>query len=196
MLEYIKGILTEATPSQATIEINGLGYLIFIPLSTYTRLPQIGCSLLLYTSVIIREDSHKIFGFFQKNERNLFEKYNTINGVGPKTSLALVGHLDIADLEMAISSANIALLCKVPGIGKKTAERIVLELKGHIFEPKAPDAPSLGLQNDSLVTDAISALVNLGYQPLDSQKAVKKAFDNITDTKNLAALITAALKKI
>jgi len=196
MLEYIKGTLTEALPHQAVIEIGGLGYRIHIPLSTYAKLPKIGTETTLYTSTVIREDSHKVFGFIDRGQRNLFEKCNNISGIGPKTSLALVGHLEIADLQMAVATTNITLLCKVPGIGKKTAERIVLEMKDLVLQNSASSPFTKISGEDSLIGDAINALINLGYQPLDSQKAVKKALESLPGQKDLPLLITTALKKV
>ncbi len=140
----------------------------------------------------IREDCNKNFGFLAREERDLFEEFLAISGVGPKTALALVGHLELADLYFAIAQKNIALLCKIPGIGKKTAERLVVELKDR---PRKQNfsAPS---GKGKVAEDAVSALVNLGYQPLRAQKAVKNALDSSKDTVELSQLITASLRHI
>ena len=119
MYEYMKGKLVEASPSKATIDIGGIGYCLLIPLSNYSHLPPLGSEILFYVSLIIREDAHTLYGFLSRTERTLFEKLTSISGIGPKTALTLIGHLEPHDLQLAISQANVALLCKVPGIGKK-----------------------------------------------------------------------------
>lgn len=192
MFEYLRGKLTEASVEKAVVDISGLGYRLHIPFSNFAKLPAIGHEVFFYISSYIREDCHKNFGFLTREERDLFEEFLAISGVGPKTALALVGHLELADLYFAIAQKNIALLCKIPGIGKKTAERLVVELKDR---PRKQNfsAPS---GKGKIAEDAVSALVNLGYQPLRAQKAVKNALDGGQDKLELAQLITASLRHI
>jgi holliday junction DNA helicase RuvA len=195
MLEYIRGTLTEASPLKAVVEINGLGYKLYIPFSNYSKLPALGKEALLYVSTIIREDAHKLYGFVTRQERNLFEQFIEVSGIGPKTALSLVGHIDAGDLQMAISQANVNLICKVPGVGKKTAERLIIDMRDKFkkTEGMVPGAPH---QEGGVISDAISALVNLGYQPLLAQNAVKKALSQSKEEPDLAKLITSALKAI
>lgn len=190
MYEYLKGKLAEMTPGKITLEVNGIGFGLLIPLNSYSKLPQLGNEVIIYTALIIREDAHTLFGFLFKNERDLFYKLNEVSGIGPKTALALVGHVEAADLQLAISQANISLLCKIPGIGKKTAERLVVDLRD-VFK-KQPL-----LEQKSVIpvaSDAIGALTNLGYHPLQAQKAVQNVMKNAKDDIDLGTLITQALK--
>ncbi|HSW86766.1 MAG TPA: Holliday junction branch migration protein RuvA [Rhabdochlamydiaceae bacterium] len=197
MLEYIKGKLTEATPSKAIIEIQGIGHGLLIPLSTYSKLPQTGKEVCMYVSTVIREDSHKDYGFLTREERDLFEKLNDVSGIGPKTALALIGHMDLATLHCAISKGDVNAICKVPGIGKKTAERMIIDLRDKLKHLNTQNFPSL-LSNPSIAaSDAISALVNLGYPAVIAQKAIKKALDQSeTEEPSLSDLITSALRNL
>ncbi|MBP9841259.1 MAG: Holliday junction branch migration protein RuvA [Simkaniaceae bacterium] len=185
MFEYIKGTLVSATPQKAVLDNQGLGYLLAIPVSVFHQLPQIGTSLLLFVSTIIREDSAKSYGFLTESERNFFEKLISISGIGPKTALSLIGHLPEGELLSAIHTGNVSQLTKVPGIGKKTAERLVVEMRGSLPSAATPVAQ-----------DAISALINLGYSTTDAQKAITKALSTKEAAHNLSLLITLALKQM
>ncbi len=193
MWEYIKGILTEASPAKAVVEIQGIGYQLHIPLSTYGKLPQIGKEVLFYIASVIREDSHRNYGFLVRQERDLFEKFCEISGIGPKTSLGLVGHMEVGDLQRCIAQGNVALLCKVPGIGKKTAERLMIELKDKI---KITTGSSSTFGEGGKISDAISALINLGYPAARADKAIQTALSKSQTEPPLAELITQALRHI
>lgn len=197
MIEYIKGILTESTPIKTVIEVNGIGYKISIPLSNYSKLPAIGEKVCLFISSVIREDSHKHFGFLTPTERDFFETLIDISGIGPKTALALLGHLDATDLQIAISQSDLTSICKVPGIGKKTAERLVVEMRDRVNKNSAIFiAPSSPQTSPSLSGDALRALIHLGYQPLQAQKALKSVIDESKEEQDLGKLITLALRKL
>ena len=144
MFDYIKGALISLTPHQAVVDVGGIGYLLYTPLSAFSAMPPIGEKILFYISSVIREDSHKNFGFLTREERDLFEKISAVSGIGPKTALALIGHLDSLALESAITTANSHLLSKIPGIGKKTAERLIVELRDKVLKglKKSPLSPS------------------------------------------------------
>lgn len=183
MYEYIRGTLNELSPYYAVVETAGVGWKIFIPFSS--KMPSLGSPVTLYTSFIIRENSQSLYGFLSKQERDLFEQLLSISGVGPKTALSLVGHLDYSQLIISIRDSDTGSLCRVPGIGKKTAERIVLEVKDKL--PLVSNAPPL-------THDAIRALVHLGY----SQPIAKKAVETVlkkSDNLDLSSLITRALKE-
>lgn len=200
MFEYIKGQLTAATPIKVTLETHGVGYLLYIPFNNYAKLPKIGSSLTLYVSTVIREDSHRNFGFLTSDQRDLFECLIEVSGIGPKMGLALLGHMEINELQFAIAQGNSAAICKIPGIGKKTAERLVIELRDKV--KKWGDKTSDGLSNSTassdggVISDAISALINLGYNPVQAQKAIKTALGKSEEAPELAKLITAALRCI
>jgi Holliday junction DNA helicase RuvA len=195
MLEYLKGKLIEATPLKAVVDIGGLGYQLLIPVSSFSKVPPLGKEVLFYVSAVIREDSHKLFGFLTRGERDLFEKLLDVSGVGPKTALAFIGHLPLEELQSAIAHSNIALLCKIPGVGKKTAERLVIDMRDKVKNLQLEGIGSPLLAQGS-VADAVSALIHLGYNPLQAQKAIKTALGTSKEEPPLAQLITAALRCI
>ena len=195
MYEYIKGTLTALYPEYAVIETHLIGYKIYIPINLYTNSLQIGKEVQLYLSHMVREDSERLFGFLTKESRNFFEKLCSISGIGAKTALSLIGHMENRQLQVAIQTGNIQLLTHIPGIGKKTAERIVVELSDQInkwnFTQKAPqEGPT------ELFSDAFTALLNLGYNQPQAQKAVQKALDEGDAQLTLSRLITTALRHI
>lgn len=197
MIEYIKGTLADSSPTKTIIDINGIGHRIAIPLSNYSKLPKIGEQVRLFISTIIREDAHKNYGFLTSDERDLFENLINVSGIGPKTALALLGHLEPTDLQIAISQSDITSICKVPGIGKKTAERLIIEMRDRVQKISSLQAiiPA-AVTGRTVASDALSALVNLGYQPLQVQKAIKLIIEGNEKEHDLAGLITAALKKL
>jgi Holliday junction DNA helicase RuvA len=198
MFEYIKGALAHASPSYVAIDVHGLGYRLHIPLNNYAKLPALGTQIVFFITTVIREDSHKLYGFLTQQERGLFEHLIEISGIGPKTALALIGHMELPDLQAAISQNNIAKVCKIPGIGKKTAERLIVEMRDKIYKVfgQEPLTTSSSLKETGVIADAISALVNLGYNSAPAQKAVKAALESHGKEPALAILITSALRYI
>lgn len=201
MLDYIKGILTVASPEKVTVENSGLGYQFHVPLSTYSALPKLGKEVQLFVHTVIREDSHKSYGFLTADERTIFEKVINVSGIGPKTGVALVGHLDGAAFQSAVQNGNVSMISKVPGIGKKTAERLIIEMRDKASDLcKNISAKSVGGaaagQGGGAVFDAISALINLGYPAAQAQKAVNNAASAHKELPELAKLITLALQEI
>jgi Holliday junction DNA helicase RuvA len=194
MYESIKGTLVDKTPQKAVIEINGIGYRLAIPLSTYTRLPDLGKTLQLFLSQVVREDSNTLYAFLLKEERDLFETLITLSGIGPKSALSIIGHLEIGAFQRAIASADVRLLSKIPGIGKKTSEKLVIEMRDKFKGVKGKAVPLAAV--DGVVGDAMNALLNLGYNPLEAQKAVHAVLEEKKDETDLGKIITAALQKI
>lgn len=195
MFEFFRGKLVQALPTKAVVEINGIGYAIQISLKTYQALPQLNTDVLIYVAPIIREDEHTLYGFLTIEEKNLFHHIISISGIGPKTAVAILGHVDVTDFQLAVLQSNGALLSKIPGIGKKTAERIIIELRDKFqnvsrIEPNS----NISLSSGSMTSDAISALTNLGYHPLEAQKRVKHALSLQKEEPDLSALISTALK--
>lgn len=198
MYEYVKGTLIETTPSKAVVEVHGLGFSLLIPFNNFSKFPALGASVTLYTSYVVREDSQRLYGFLTRSQRDLFESLIEVSGIGPKTGLSLVGHMEINELQAAISQGNVQLICKIPGIGKKTAERLIVEMRDKV--KKGLDK-SLGhpLEQEGelgVVADAISALINLGYNTAQAQKAIKSALEKTKGEPELAKLITSALRSI
>ena len=200
MYEYIKGTLIETTPLKATIEANGIGYSLLIPFNNFSKLPAIGAQIILYTSFVVREESQRLFGFLTRQQRDLFEDLTEVSGIGPRTGLCLIGHMEINELQAAIAQNQIQLICKIPGIGKKTAERLIIEMRDKIKKMTGKTAEMHPLQvNDNeegIVADAISALINLGYNSTQAQKAIKTALAKTQGAPELAKLITLALRSI
>ncbi len=203
MYHYVKGQLTASTPSAVTVETGGIGYKISIPVSLYSHLPPIGSDILLHTSFVIRDNSQSLYGFLSAIERDLFEEIiNVVTGFGPKIALNLIGHLPTEQLYAAIQHNEIDAICKVPGIGKKTAQRLIIEMKDKIPKMLGGHVPSefainVGLSPKSqMISDAMNALINLGYNSATAQKAVQKTLKEADDAIDLPSLITTSLKNV
>lgn len=195
MFEYIKGKLIEVDTQRAIIDVNGIGYKVFIPASIYTDILNKD-NIILYTSYIVKEESQTLYGFLTKLQKNIFEMLITVSGIGAKTAVLLLSHLEIDNLHIAIENADIRLISKVPGIGKKTAERLILELRDKFktLNQKYIGNPHLN-KKATIASDAIAALMNLGYNPIKAQKAVNSAIQD-SDEIDLSSLITKALRSI
>lgn len=189
MFEYIKGTLVESSPVRAIVETQGLAYRIWIPLSHYAKLPQTGQEITLFLRHVVREDSEDLYGFLSRSDRELFELLIAISGIGPKTALGLIGHMEGSAFQQAISESDIPALCRIPGVGKKTAERLIIELRDKIKKLVTSTAPV-----SSLAEDALSALIHLGYSNAHAQKAIKTALDKNKENPSLSQLITLALR--
>ena len=194
MFEFIRGSLKEKGPLKAVVETHGIGYRLAIPLSTYSRLPPLEKEVLLYLSHVVREDSETLFAFLTHEERDLFETLITLSGIGPKTAQSIIGHIDIGSFERAVTAADTRLLSKIPGIGKKTAERLVIEMRDKFKQKGSSKLPSSS--DGSLIGDAVQALMNLGYHPAAAHKAVQAVLEEKKGEIDLARLITSALQKI
>lgn len=200
MYAYIKGTLVHSTPSTAVIEANGIGYQLHIPSRTYSQLPQAGAHLILYTSFIVREQSQALYGFTTVQERDFFEQLLGVTGIGPKTALSLVGHMALVELQQAIVQGDATSICRVPGIGKKGAERLIIEMRDKVGAlgvlPTDLAVHVVGDKRSQDVMDAISALINLGYNQGVAQKAIKKTLKEVPEEVDLASLISGALKNV
>lgn len=186
MYEFIKGMLVEVTAAHAVVEAGGVGYKILVPLNLMSRAPRIGLSILLYTTCVIREQSHTLVGFLEREERNFFDKLIGFSGIGPKIALSLIGHMGLSGLQQAVAAGQSAPFAKVPGVGKKTAERLLIELKG-----KVPVA-CLGLKHG--MSDALQALLNLGYAQNTAYQAICQAEKEIGNSDDLSTLIACAIR--
>jgi len=178
MIAHLRGTLLEKHPNQAIVEAQGVGYDVAIPISTFTALPSPGEEVRLKIHTVVREDSIQLFGFLTAEEKALFEKLITVSGVGPKLALTVLSGIAAPQLAEVIRAADIQKLTRVPGIGRKTAERIVLELRDKIDEsPRratgAAGAPAVILSQDE--ADVVSALVNLGAQRAAAETAARRA---------------------
>ena len=167
MIGKLTGVIAEKSPPQVVIDVQGVGYEVDVPMSTFFNLPGLGERATLLTHLSIREDAHVLFGFLTAEERSTFRLLIKISGVGPKMALSLLSGMSVGDLAQAVSKQEAGRLVKVPGIGKKTAERLLLELKGKL----SPDL-SVSVANDAQA-DILQALVALGYSEKEAGSALK-----------------------
>ncbi|MFL6673908.1 MAG: Holliday junction branch migration protein RuvA [Massilia sp.] len=170
MIGRISGILLEKNPPQLLVDCQGVGYEVDVPMSTYYNLPQLGDKVTLFTHQAIREDAHLLFGFGSPNERAVFRQLIKISGVGARTALSILSGMTIADLAQAVTLQEAGRLVKVPGIGKKTAERLLLELKGKLG---ADIGAVAGSARDDAQSDVLNALLALGYSDKEALAAIK-----------------------
>ncbi len=170
MIGRLTGVIAEKSPPQVLVDVNGVGYELDVPMSTFYNLPGIGERATLLTHFVVREDAQQLFGFLTNDERSTFRQLVKISGVGPRTALSILSGLSVAELAAAVSRQESGRLVKVPGIGKKTAERLLLELKGKL-------GTDLGLPAATAATDAqadiVQALVALGYNEREAAAALK-----------------------
>jgi Holliday junction DNA helicase RuvA len=178
----LRGTLAEKQPPHLILDVNGLGYELEVPMTTLYRLPSVGEPLTLHTHLVVREDAQLLYGFFGKRERDFFRELIRLNGVGPKLALALMSSLEVDELVRCVQSQDTSALTKVPGVGKKTAERLLVELKDRFKawetvpamfalvpnQPGGPDAAPVATAEN----DAVSALISLGYKPQEASKAI------------------------
>jgi Holliday junction DNA helicase RuvA len=178
MIGRISGILLDKTPPLALIDCNGVGYECEVPMSTFYLLPQVGDKVTLLTHFVVREDAQLLFGFGTHQERLMFRQLLKVNGIGAKSALAILSGLSIDELIQAVSLQEAGLLTRVPGIGKKTAERLLLELKDKFTLDSALSIKGSGMA--SISQDVLNALIALGYNERESLNAVKSLDINLT----------------
>ena len=173
MIGRLNGTLLEKTPPQVLVDCHGVGYEVDVPMSTFYHLPAVGQPVTLLTHFVVREDAQLLYGFATAEERSVFRQLLRITGVGARTALSILSGMNVADLAQAVSQQESARLVKVPGIGKKTAERLLLELKGKIGADLPLVAGTAVAQNEQQ-HDILQALVALGYSEREAAAAVKK----------------------
>ena len=199
MIAFLRGKLVEALPTQATIEVNGLGYDVLIPLSSYDKLPAPGQEVKLLTHLAVREDAHVLYGFMSAAERDLFRMLiQTVSGIGPKIALNVLSGMNVTALRGAVAKGDVKALSQISGVGKKTAERIVVELKDKIGAVGAWEAASAqrGLSApEQKVNDAVLALMALGYKQVEAHDAVRGALAVLGEGATIEELVRVCLKK-
>lgn len=178
MITFLQGVLSESLPTQVVVEVGGIGYQVFIPLSSFDRLPAVGAPIRILTHLQVREDAHILYGFMSATERDLFRLLvNHVSGIGPKLALAVLSGMSVMHFKAAVVSNDVASLARISGLGKKTAERIVLELRDKLGVSAAWEAASSAhapTAEETAVNDAVLALISLGYKQVEAHKAVKK----------------------
>lgn len=200
MIRFVKGLLEETTDNTVILENNGIGFEIFVPENVMAQMPQVGSEVKIHTYFHIREDVMQLFGFLTKSDLRMFELLITVNGIGPKGALGILSVFSADELRMSIFAGDAKTISKAPGIGKKTAEKLILELKDKIkFEDSIQAYANLSSESDQnsqaiARTDAIEALVALGYSKTASVKAVQSiVFENDMDSE---MVLKEALKKM
>jgi holliday junction DNA helicase RuvA len=197
MIAFLDGELAEAWPTQVIICVHGVGYLAQIPLSSFEHLPPVGQRVKLLTHMVVREDAHLLFGFISAAERVLFRLLlQHVTGIGPKLALAVLSGMPVSQFKAAVVNGDVAALAKISGLGKKTAERIILELKDKVGVAAAWEAAAAGRHDGAgKVNDALLALISLGFKQVEAQKALREVHtpNAIQETDELVRL---ALKKL
>lgn len=181
MIGRLQGKILEKSPPEMVLDVQGVGYELLLPMTSFYDLPAIGETTTLFTHLVIREDAHLLFGFAQKQDRTLFRELIKTNGVGPKLALAILSAMSVSQFASAVEQEELAKLTKIPGIGRKTAERLLVELKGKFkgmeqadfFVEKSADR-IVATQQIEPSDEAREALITLGYKPNDAEKMIKK----------------------
>ncbi len=196
MITFLEGTLVESLPTHVVVGVHGVGYHVAIPLSSYDRLPAVGQPIKILTHLQVREDAHVLFGFMSHAERDLFRLLvANVSGIGPKTALDVLSGTTVANFKAAVVAGDAGLLAKTKGIGKKTAERIIVELKDKVGIAAAWEAASAvhaPTPEEAQINDAVLALISLGYKQVDAHKAVKQAWDK--GAREVEELVRHALK--
>ncbi|POY81100.1 Holliday junction branch migration protein RuvA [Pseudomonas amygdali pv. morsprunorum] len=199
MIGRLRGSLAEKQPPHLVLDVNGVGYELEVPMTTLYRLPHVGETVTLHTHLVVREDAHLLYGFYGKRERELFRELIRLNGVGPKLALALMSGLEVDELVRCVQAQDTSALTRIPGVGKKTAERLLVELKDRFKAWESlpgtftlvSNGPNQAEPVASAESDAVSALISLGYKPQEASKAVSAIKEKDLSS---ADLIRRALK--
>jgi Holliday junction DNA helicase RuvA len=195
LISYIKGTLVEKTPARITIEAGGLGYGILIPLSSYDSLGELGSEVTVRTHFHVREDAHQLFGFVTLKELRLFEMLISVSGIGPRSALTILSGASVDDFCDAIVREELAFLTAISGVGKKTAQRLIVELKSRISEEDARLGEGAGaVSSRDNVAEAIEALIALGFKRPAARKAVEQSIDGVKGEVSVEELIRGALR--
>lgn len=207
MITFLEGTLAEALPTQIVVAVHGVGYQVLIPLSSFDRLPPPGAPVKILTHLQVREDAHVLYGFATEAERDLFRLLvNHVSGIGPKLALAVLSGMSVPSFKNAVVNSEVSALSRISGLGKKTAERIVLELKDKVGVAAAWEAASAEHATSAeaaQANDAVLALISLGYKQVDAHKAVKKVMAESSGSAGSGAasvgadeLVRRALKQL
>jgi Holliday junction DNA helicase RuvA len=199
MIGQIFGIILEKNPPQLLIDVRGIGYEIDASLCTFNQLPNLNSEIRLFTHLIIREDAHQLFGFYTKEERMLFRALLKVNGVGPRLALTILSHATPEEFVCLVLNNDTLSLVKFPGVGKKTAERLVIEMRDKLADwYQTPEStmsllPKKDNVRHSILQDSIAALVSLGYKPLEASRVITRLDDGLARSEEL---IRRALKEM
>ena len=197
MIVYLQGQLLQSTPLHAIVLANGVGYGVHVPLRVSEKLPAPGGEVKLHIRQVFREDSADLFGFISAAERDFFDLLTKVSGIGPKTALTLLSRVPAESLAAGIASSDTVMLSKCPGIGKKTAERIIIELRDKVPSfgvPETVAGASASSSASATAEEAVAALVTLGFKPVDARKAVERCLQTAGSTPSTEELVKMALR--
>jgi holliday junction DNA helicase RuvA len=198
MISYLNGKLVESLPTQIVVDVNGIGHEVFIPLSSYDKLPQPGQPIRILVQLVVREDSHTLYGFMTSEEKDLFRLLvNHVSGIGPRTAISVLSGISVPAFKGAVVNNDIKSLSSISGVGKKTAERMVLELKDKIGIAGAWEAQSAKralTPEEELINDGVLALISLGYKQIEAHKVIRAAADKLGSKSTVEDLVREALR--
>lgn len=197
MIGFLRGVLREKQPPSLLLEVQGVGYEVDAPMTTFYDLPAVGETVTLFTHLAVREDAHTLYGFSKLSDRSLFRTLIKVNGVGAKLALTILSGMDAGNFAACVQAGDTASLTRLPGVGKKTAERLVVEMRDRLKDWEAPGETAAGKASSAQpdvanpVEEAVSALIALGYKPQEASRMVRAV-----DTKDLATeqIIRSALQ--
>jgi Holliday junction DNA helicase RuvA len=199
MITFLHGKLVEALPTQVVVDVHGIGYEVLIPLSSFDKLPPPGGDIRLLTHLAVREDAHVLYGFMTAPERDMFRLLvNNVSGIGPKIALNVLSGMNVTALRGAVANADIKALSQISGVGRKTAERIVVELKDKIGAAGAWEASSATRalsEDDQKTNDAVLALMALGFKQVEAHDSIRAAQNALGPRATVEELVRASLKK-
>ncbi|NBR86329.1 MAG: Holliday junction branch migration protein RuvA [Verrucomicrobia bacterium] len=199
MISFLHGKLVDALPTQVTVDVQGIGYEVLIPLSSFDKLPAPGGDVRLLTHLVVREDAHVLYGFMTSQERELFRMLiNTVSGIGPKIALNVLSGMNPVAFRGAVATGDVKALSSISGVGRKTAERIVVELKDKIGAAGAWEASSAARSlstHDQRINDAVLALMALGFKQPEAHETVRAAQAMLGEQATVEELVRASLKK-
>jgi len=195
MISRLTGILAAKRAPQILIDCNGVGYEADVSMTTFYQLPEVGEQVSIWTHLVVKEDSHSLVGFNGESERRLFRQLIRINGVGPKLALAILSGIDDQQFALCVANADVAMLTRLPGVGKKTAERLIIEMRDKVEAP-AGDSPlqQVAAAAQSAVSEAVEALQALGYRAAEAEKMISRAQQQDDAAASASQLIKKALQ--
>lgn len=197
MIGRLRGVIIEKRPPELILECGGVGYEVWVPLSTFAQLPEVGREIVLHTHFVVREDAQLIYGFAARQERELFRELIKVSGIGPKIGLAVLSGMTVDEFLRVIHEESLAHLTRIPGIGKKTAERLLIEMRDKLKDWMPASAPLTALQSgvsrSRIVSEAVGALVSLGYKPAEASRAIAQVDE---EGRSAEELIRMALRQM
>jgi len=190
MIGQLTGIIIEKQPPQLVLDVGGVGYEVDAPMSTFYRLPDVGQKIKLYTHFVVREDAHHLYGFYGQEERALFRTLLKVNGVGPRLALTILSGIEPQEFARCIVNNDTDSLVRLPGVGKKTAERLIIEMRDTLSHWKSDGAvsditPTVGRKKNQAADDAVSALIALGYKPQEASRSVLRLDDGALTSEEM-----------